>query len=131
MTLVTDSEFRGHFPEFKSTTQYLPQQVAYWIGIADIMLINPLRWGAMRNNGVELFTAHNLVLEAQAQKSTTSGAVPGIQTGAISGKTIGPVSITYDSAAGLELNGSHWNLTVYGTRFLHLARMIGAGPVQV
>jgi hypothetical protein len=131
MALATESEFREHFPEFKSPTKYTSEQVTYWLGIADMMLVNPLRWATMRNNGIELFTAHNLVLEYQAQKASASGAVPGIQTGAVSGKTIGPVSVSYDSAAGLELNGGHWNLTNYGTRFLRLARMIGAGPVQV
>ena len=57
--------------------------------------------------------------------------MPGIQTGAISKKAVDKVSMGYDAQAGLELDGGHWNLTEYGTRFLNLARMAGMGGVQV
>jgi len=29
------------------------------------------------------------------------------------------------------LNAGHWNLTVYGTRFIRFAKMFGAGPIQI
>jgi hypothetical protein len=128
---VTVSSFRTDFPEFKDNVKYPDSGINYYLTLALTMLVNPLRWGTVYDNGVELFIAHNLVLESQAQSSAKTGASPGLQTGAISGKSVGPVSVSYDASAGLEPEASHWNLTVYGTRFLNLARMVGAGGLQV
>ena len=128
---VTVSTFRADFTEFKDTVKYTDPDVGYYLRLALMMLVNPLRWGTMYDNGVELFMAHNLVLEAQAKNSAKTGAVPGVQTGVVSGKNVGPVGINYDAAAGLEPNAGHWNLTTYGTRFLNLARMVGSGGFQV
>lgn len=131
MALVTIDQFRKDFTEFSNTAKYPNDGVQFWLTFADKMLINPLRWGDVRNMGIELFVAHNLALENQAQKASKAGGTPGLQMGVLTGKTVGPVSANYDANAGLELGAGHWNLTTYGTRFLRLARMIGAGPIQV
>ena len=88
---VTPSSFRVDYPEFADTTAYPDSGVAYWITVAGLLL-NPRRWQDMLDVATELFVAHNLVLERQAQKSAAAGAVPGVSTGAVSSKTVGPAT---------------------------------------
>lgn len=119
------------YTEFNNPAKYQPSGLTYYIGLADKMLVNPLRWGNIRDDAIMLFVAHYTALEGTAQASAKAGAVPGMQTGAMSSKAVGPVSAGYDTQAGLELDAGHWNLTTYGTRFLRLARMVGSGGIQV
>lgn len=81
--------------------------------------------------GTELFVAHNLVLEKRSQDASGVGGNPGEVKGPTSSKSVGPVSISYDAASAAEEAGGYWNGTVYGTRFLRLARQKGMGPVQI
>lgn len=130
-TAVTAQTFTALYTEFSNPVKFPASGITYYIGLADKMLVNPLRWGNVRDDGIMLFTAHYLALEGMARQSAAAGAVPGLQTGAMSSKAVGPVSAGYNTEAGLELNAGHWNLTTYGTRFLNLARMIGSGGFQV
>lgn len=127
---VTPASFRANYPEFVSNTAYPDTLITYWLTIS-ALLLNQTRWMNLLDFGTELFVAHNLALERQAVKSAASGAVPGIQTGAINNKSVGPVSQGYDTSAGLELEAGHWNLTTYGTRFIRMARMVGSGGIQL
>lgn len=81
--------------------------------------------------GVELFIAHNLALEAQANDAAALNAIPGTVGGAIVARSAGGVSISYDSTNGIELGSGHWNLTTYGRRLVHLFNIVGAVPIQV
>lgn len=136
---ITAAQFRLDLPEFGNVAIFPNAALTYWLSLAYLM-VRADRWGAdgdtpgqpsVRDNGVEMFTAHNLVLEAAAQRSVATGNLPGIQTGAVSGKAVDKVSINYDAQAGLEPDAGHWNLTVYGTRFIKLARMAGSGGLQI
>lgn len=122
--------FRVDFPEFANNVTYPDAVITFWLGIAYLML-RPTRWATLIDLGAELFTAHNIVLEARAKKTAAGGGFPGVQTGAVSSKTIDRVGIAYDAQAGLEMDGGHWNLTEYGTRFLYMARMAGSGGIQI
>lgn len=127
---VNAAQFRKDFTAFADTEKYPNSSVDYWISIAGLML-NVDRWSTLLDHGAELFTAHNLVLEAQTNAAAANGAPPGVSQGPISNKSVDKVSVAYDTASAVELNAGHWNLTIYGTRFIRLARQIGAGPVQV
>lgn len=127
---VTPASFRQDFPEFADITVYPDGSVNYYLNLAGLLLV-PARWTTVLDMATELFVAHNLVLEAQAQKAAANGAIPGQNTGPLSGKTVGPITASYDTAAGIEEGAGHWNLTTYGTRFMSLVRLFGAGPVQV
>lgn len=127
---ITPDQFRIDFSEFQDDTAYPDSGISFWLGIA-YKLLNPIRWQDMLDTAAELFTAHNLVLERQAQKSAANGAVPGVSTGPISSKTVGPVTQAYDTAAGINQDAGHWNLTTFGTRFYQLMQLFGAGPIQV
>lgn len=139
MARPTVTNFRTDYPEFGSVSKFPDSAVTYWLGIAKLMLTTrwddtPAEAGAPTQlyYGTELFVAHNLVLEAQARKNAAKGGTPGVgNAGPVSSKSVGPVSISYDTASAIELDAGHWNLTVYGTRFIQLARMMGAGPLQI
>lgn len=127
---VTAASLRANFTEFINTDVYPDADVNFWLATA-ALLINAGRWGNMLDMGTQLFVAHNLVLEAKAKATAANGAPPGVSDGPIAAKSIDKVSVNYASAEALEENAGHWNLTIFGTRFIKLARMCGMGPIQV
>lgn len=128
---ATAATLRQHFPEFADETTYPDTNVEFWLGIA-AKLVNESRWGELTDLGQELFAAHKLVLEFQAQASADTGSAPGTaQGGVVSGKSVDKVSVNYDTGAAAELDAGHWNMTTFGKRYIRLARMMGAGPIQV
>lgn len=139
--MITPDTFRVDLPEFVSTATYPNSAIAYWINLGTLLL-NVERWGpgsaaavsppsTVYDNGLEMFVAHNLALEKMAQDAANRGGTPGLSTGPQASKSVGPVSASYDTNAGIVKDAGHWNLTTYGTRFLSLVNVFGAGPVQV
>jgi hypothetical protein len=114
--------FRANFPLFADTVKYPDTMITFWstIGEDNVALD---RWGGIRSQAVELYTAHHLIIASDSNI--------GKQTGLVSNKSIGDVSVGYDTSATLELNAGHWNTTMYGKMFIRLARMYGAGCVQL
>jgi hypothetical protein len=127
---LTSAQFRSDFPEFADKTIYTESAFRYWCTLAFLMLNAP-RWGSVLLIGIELFIAHNLVIETQAQQTALNQGWPGESRGAINNESAGEVTVSYDTATTLEEGAGHWNLTVYGTRFINLAKMMGAGGMQV
>lgn len=127
---ITVAQFRIDYPEFTDTVTYPNSGVTYWLTLA-YQLLNPDRWGAQIDTAAELFVAHNLALEARAQAEATNGVIPGTTTGPISSKSVDKVSVSFDVGSGIQPDAGHWNLTVYGTRFIRLVRMFGAGPLFI
>lgn len=132
---VTFAQWKGDFPEFdtddSSLAALFPESAFnYWAQVG-MFLINQNRWGRLFNVGLELFVAHHIVLEALAQRDMNVGGLPGLAKGAIAGKAAGAVTVTYDPRSTLTEDGEHWNYTVYGQRYINMAKMMGAGPIQV
>ena len=128
--MITAAQLRADYPEFNSSTTYPNSTISYYLNLAYIML-DPGRWSTLLDTGAELFVAHNLVLEARAQAESANGSLPGREVGVLSSKSVGGVSISYDTASGVEKDAGHWNLTIYGTRLKRLINVLGAGPIQV
>jgi hypothetical protein len=128
--IITAAQFRRVYREFADTNLYPDSAVNYWLAVASLML-NPCRWDNMLPLGAALYAAHNLVLEVKAQSTALAGGWPGVSKGAITSENAGAVSISYDNSKTLEEDGGHWNLTEYGVRFLRMAKMFGAGPIQI
>lgn len=124
------AQFREDFPEFADVTVYPDATVTFWSGIGEKMLI-ATRWADLYAYGLELFTAHQLALAANDQKTVAMGGTPGQATEVKSGKSVGGVSVSLDTAASIELNAGHWNLTTYGRQFIRLARIAGMGGAQL
>lgn len=130
MTTLTIAQFRADFPEFGGTDKFPNAQVQYWMTLSTL-LMNVSRWGSLYFTGQELFIAHHCSIEAHAMEETKNGGIPGKMAGAISGKSVGGVSVSYDTGSTIEPNAGHWGLTIYGNRFVQLMRMVGAGPIQL
>jgi hypothetical protein len=128
--IVNPDRFRNDFSEFADKNAYPDSTICFWVGVAS-MFINRERWCEALCLGVELYTAHQLVLEKQAIDTVQAGGWPGLNKGLINNESPGAITIGYDAASTVEESGGHWNLTVYGTRFLRIARMMGAGPIQI
>lgn len=121
--------FRADFPEFADTTKYPNSLISFWLGVG-AKLLRPERWVDLLDVGLELFTAHNLVLERQAQISVNGGGVPGMSVGVVNSKQVDKLSVGYDTSIGLDPAAGHWNLTSYGMRFYSLVRLAGMGGTQ-
>lgn len=122
--------FRAAFPEFTNPGLYPDAMVSAWITVAT-SLVNADRWMELTNLGIQLVTAHHLTLGARDQNAAAIGGVPGIMTGPTNAKSVDKVSTSYDTAAATLEDGGFWNLTSYGVRYLSLARMFGAGGMQI
>ena|SRR5208337_3588694 len=133
---VTPASFRFDFAEFTNPVVYTNNSINYWINLATL-LINPCLLGGsplvpsnppatLYDVAVELFTAHNLVLEQPAIAAAENNGVPGVTTGPISSKHAGPVSVSYAVNLGVDPEDGQYNLTIYGTRFINLYKLAGA-----
>jgi hypothetical protein len=127
---VTVASFRNNYPEFADSVRFSVSQIGYYLNLAGLLL-NAARWNNLLDAGTELFVAHNLAIESLTQAEAKSKGVPGITTGPVSAKSVDKVSISYATSDAVQAGAGHWNLTVYGTRYVRLMRMFGAGPVQV
>lgn len=122
--------FRTSFPEFSDAVVYPTTMVAMWAGFAERQ-IRPEVWKDSQNLGVSLFVAHEITLGAQNTKTSRAGGMPGTSGGVANTKTVGSVTVGYDSITTGEKNAGHWNLTNYGKQLFRLARQFGAGVVQL
>jgi polyisoprenoid-binding protein YceI len=127
---MTPATLRSTFPEFASTTDYPDAQVQIWIDMAGTML-SVDRWDTMIDMGTMLFTAHYLTIGSQDQKSAAAGGAPGKVSGPMTSKAVDKVSASYDTSVTTYQDAGFWNMTSYGIRFWQMARMVGAGGIQL
>lgn len=127
---MTPDQFRQDFPEFADTTRYPDSLVTLWLTVGS-SLVNADRWGELTNIGIELVTAHHLVLAARDQQAAAGSGVPGQASGPQSSKSIDKVSVSYDTGAASIADAGFWNMSTYGQRFLGLSRLMGAGGMQL
>ena len=120
--MIAPADFRQHFPEFVSTELFPDSQVEFWAALAE-ELLSPERWGKLLPYGQELFIAHNLMLGVGAIQTAAAGGIPSAEgTLAVSSKSVGSVSVSYDTGSAMDAGAGHWNQTVYGRRYIDLVR---------
>ncbi len=124
------ADFRAEFPEFSDTAVYPDAQITFWASVAERMVLLDI-WCDMYDVGVKLYVAHEITLAAQNKKAATAGGPPGLIGGVPQSKTVGSVSVSYDSQNTSEKNAGWWNLTNYGKQFYHLVSLFGAGCIQL
>lgn len=122
--------FRTEFPEFADSTVYPTTQIAFWAGLAEAQVLECI-WKTQRNVGVSLYVAHEITLAAQNKKTAAVGGAPGTFGGVANNKTVGSVTVGYDSTTTGEKDAGYWNLTNYGKQFIRLVRIFGARPIQL
>ncbi|MBN3822347.1 DUF4054 domain-containing protein [Burkholderia sp. Ac-20384] len=121
--------FRQAFDEFSDSTKFPDSLVQFWLTVA-VSLVNPSRWMELTDIGIGLVTAHHVALATRDINTAAVGGVPGQVTGPQSSKSVDKVSASYDTSAVAVKDGDFWNGTMYGVRYLSLARMMGAGGLQ-
>jgi hypothetical protein len=142
--MLTVTLFRANFPMFSDPGVYDSNAINMYLGIAG-NLLNSNRWGGNAEEvldsegnittmgtldyGIALFTAHHMVLTVRDNAADRAGGLPGTVEGVRNSKSVDKVSVGYDTQEVLIKGGDFWNMTQYGVRFLHLAKMMGAGPV--
>lgn len=132
---MTPTDFRAIFPEFGATI-YPDSLVTFWLSVA-ANLVDPTRWGALTNQGTALLTAHYLVLANEAsQLSSAQAAASGAGSlggvvGPETSKSVDGVSVTQDIGSVTIEGGGNFNRTQYGVQYVQLARMMGAGGMQI
>ncbi len=129
MAVTTDS-FRADFPEFGDPLSFTKAHIDFWLSNASLFL-DSTRWGSWFDLGSELFAAHHISIEIRAQQEASTGQSPGAATGVINSKSVDKISVGFDTALSAEEGGGHWNLTIYGTRYLRMAKQIGSGPIHI
>ncbi len=127
---VASATFRDHYPEFVDLGLYPDETFSFWLTVAGLLL-NADRWDDLLDIATELFIAHHLVIGARDQTANSAGGLPGQVQGVLTAKAVDKVSASYDASYVAIENGDFWNTTLYGIRFLRLARMIGAGGIQL
>lgn len=84
---------------------------------------------------IEMWVAHQIVLEKQAMAAAAAGGDPGTKIGVISNKSVNGVSVGFDVGAitgdSAGKSAGYYNQTIYGMRFWRLARARSAGPIQI
>lgn len=121
------AQFRAIGPQFSDLTAFPPEAVDFWLGVAATRLY-PSRWLDLLGEGTYLFVAHNLTLATAAAKF---GALLGGAGGVVSSKSVGGVSVAYNTELGTIAGAGAYNLTVYGREFWQLAQIVGTTPMQL
>lgn len=128
--MFTIAQFRQDFPEFTDPVRYPNSMITFWSTIA-IAQVNACLWGDLTVQGIELYTAHEITLQARDIATSTNGGFPGQSSGIANQKTVGNTSIGYDASTQTEKDAGWWNQTTYGKQFIRLTRIFGAGAVQL
>jgi hypothetical protein len=122
--------FRAQFPEFANKVLYPDTMLNTWATLAS-SLVSQALWKNTWQTGVSLYVAHELVMASQNVKTAAAGGATGTFGGVANNKGVGGATVGYDSQANSEKDAGYWNLTNYGKRFIRLARIFGAGCVQL
>ena len=120
MTCIDSVTFLENFPQFNNLSTYPQSMIDFWLDYS-VHFINFQRWGSLASQGVQLLTAHNLLLASQG------GVFDGLDTG----QSVDVESYTTEVNAILIDGAGMYNKTVYGVQYYQLARLIGAGPLQI
>jgi hypothetical protein len=104
--------------------------ITLWATLAEQQVLQCI-WKSSWVLGVNLYVAHEITLAAQNTKAAQVGGTPGSQGGIANNKTVGSVTVGYDANSTTEKDAGFWNLTTYGKQFIRLARIFGAGAIQL
>lgn len=134
---MTPTLFRSIFREFAEPDTSPDDAINFYIGLATKFLNGSTssvgqRWDdTSLDYGIGLFVAHHIALSQRAVATAQAGGVPGEVKGPATAKAVDKVSQSFDSKAVTWENEAFWNQTQYGVRLVDLARMFGAGGVQL
>ena len=132
----TIAQFRLDFPEFGDDTVYTDSMITFWSDLGQ-ELNDPLWYNndTVYVSVISLFTAHQITLQANDIAQSGAGGGAGITptTGSVSEKTVGSVSVSYDSSSSNynQYGAAFWNLTSYGKQYWLLQLMYGSNVFPI
>lgn len=124
------TKFRIDYPEFSDVGRYTDSMLEHWSFLGKDF-ISFRRWKHVYQKGLQLFVAHFLALQERDKLTAKVGGIPGGSAGVVSSKQARFVSANYETQSTMESPAGHWNQTSYGRIYIHMARLIGAGAVQL
>lgn len=131
---MTPAEFRALQPVFADASAFPDALVEMWLAVAEEKCPQS-RWGARRQAGVMLLTAHHLTLDAAARKGDGTGGMDAGAGGVISeSKTVGSVSKSTGragSASVADPKAGAYNATSWGQQYWAMVQEIGIGGLVV
>ena len=118
---MTYDDFLKIFPEF---SEFPKVRVEFYLSEADNQ-ISENRFGKSTEFGKALFTAHYLASLDNGQRTgaggeASKGNISNGAHGAVASKTVGSVSVSYDTASTSFDDAGYWTWTPYGTQFYEL-----------
>ena len=128
--IVTTTDFRTFFPEFSDETRYPDALILAYMNVG-VQFVSICRWQTSWKFGACLFAAHELAMGLLASKTAETCSVPGISTGIVSSKSVGPISKSYDTGFAKYDDAGYWNLTTYGQRYWYFINLFGIGGTQL
>lgn len=116
---------------FADVTTYPDSSVQFWLDMAGRALDANRFTDDFIDLATILYVAHFLALDSAATRGAASGA-PGIGvSGVVASKSVGTVSLSYNTTIGLDQDAGAWNLTSYGVRLWQFIKLAGMGGVQL
>lgn len=129
---MTYDDFLKIFPEF---SEFPKARVEFYLDEADNQ-ISENRFGKSTEFGKALFTAHYLASLDNGQRTSAGGEaskgnISSGAHGAVASKTVGSVSVSYDTASTSFADAGYWNSTPYGKQFYDLLKRYRRMPFAV
>jgi hypothetical protein len=129
---MTYDDFLKIFPEF---SEFPKVRVEFYLDEADNQ-ISENRFGKSTEFGKALFTAHYLASLDNGQRTSAGGEaskgnISSGAHGAVASKTVGSVSVSYDTASTSFADAGYWNSTPYGKQFFDLLKRYRRMPFAV
>lgn len=123
--MISVGDFLAGFPEFSAVPE---ATVNYWITQAYNQL-NATLLGTQIDYAAALYTAHNLVPAKKALDALKTGAAIGDAISPVQTKTVGGVTVTFDTASAAIEGAGQWNSTRYGQLLYPLIRGASLGGI--
>ena len=128
MNLTVD-RFRADFPELSDATAYPDALIESGLTLAPAY-VDEQRWADLAVIGAEFVAAHFVVLAKRRQVQAAAG-IPGEVKGIQTSKSVADVSAGYDVGSFVFTGAGLWNQTTYGLEYQRMARIFGAGGIQL
>lgn len=114
--MIDPASFKTRFPEFAAESD---PRIQLFIDDS-VIILNSVYWGEKYDLGLYYLTAHYLVLANKSEAGSITSA-----GGAIAGRTVDGVSVTYTTAQPKNESDAIYMTTTYGQRYLTLRKTLG------
>lgn len=128
--MLSESFFRESMPMFADISLYPSAQFNFYLNMGK-KLLPESRWDDLLDEGLTFYVAHYLTLYQRSMLASDVGGDAGQVVGNETSKSVDSVSKSMDVSSVSLTDAGHWNQTTFGIQFLQLARMIGAGGIQL